>query len=394
MRLLVVELSAEAGLLHYAVQLADALAGQGHSVDLLVPRGNELAEHPGAARRRALLDPGLVGRSPAPRPGLSYQLRRCRVATGLTKAWTRVVWESWRGGHDALIVGSDMTISVGALGALVLTALPRPPTTVHICHNVRPYDRWGGQELFLTSGSAVRLLRTIYPRFDLVLVHGERSRAEFEATWPATRLEMIPMGDQRLFASEPPAPSDEERVLFFGDWRKVKGLPVLMGAFDRLANRRGGARLTIAGRPAPADLDPDGVRRWAVTHGDRVEVMDRYIPRPEVSALFARARVVVTPYLAASQSAVVHMAMTMARAVVASDVGDLGAVVRHEESGLLVPAGDPGALSNALERVLADPALANRMGSEGRRQSQSDSSWEAVAKRVESVLSPVVSRSA
>lgn len=391
MRILVVETSAQGGLLHYSVQLADALAARGHSIDLLVPRGNELADVAGPARRRAVLSPVSGSRTSARASGLPRQLRRARVAGSLGRSWVRAIWESWRGDHDALIVGSDMTISVGALGALALTALPRPAVTVHICHNVRPYDRWGGQELYLTSGTALRLLRTIYPRFDLVVVHGERSRAEFEAAWPPTRLAVIPHGDQRLFACEPPPPSEEERVLFFGDWLRVKGLPVLMTAFDRLVARREGARLTIAGRPASADFDPDSVRRWAVSHGDRVEVIDRYVPRAEVQGLFARARVVVAPYLVASQSGVVHLAMTMARAVVASDAGDLAAVVRHEETGLVTPVGDPEALSDALARVLADPALAERLGSGGRQQSQSGSSWETVAKRLEEQIIPVVS---
>ena len=51
MRIAVVEPTSQGGLLHYAFQLADALAERGHAVDLLVPAGNELAQHPGAARR-------------------------------------------------------------------------------------------------------------------------------------------------------------------------------------------------------------------------------------------------------------------------------------------------------------------------------------------------------
>jgi glycosyltransferase involved in cell wall biosynthesis len=78
--------------------------------------------------------------------------------------------------------------------------------------------------------------------------------------------------------------------------------------------------------------------------------------------------------------------MTLGRAVVASDVGDLRGAVADGSSGLLVAPADAQALATALERVLADPALAGRMGAEGRRRVLEHSSWELVAERVEAEL--------
>jgi glycosyltransferase involved in cell wall biosynthesis len=159
-----------------------------------------------------------------------------------------------------------------------------------------------------------------------------------------------------------------------------------MDAFEELLTRRPTACLTIAGSPCPVDLDPEVVRRWAARHPDHVEVIDRYIPVAEVPDLFGQARVVVTPYLTGYQSGVVHLAMTMARAIVCSEVGDLTKAVVDGETGLTVPPGDPHALALALERVLSDPKLAERLGNEGRRRLLEGSSWEVVAKRVEHAL--------
>jgi glycosyltransferase involved in cell wall biosynthesis len=78
--------------------------------------------------------------------------------------------------------------------------------------------------------------------------------------------------------------------------------------------------------------------------------------------------------------------MTMARPVVATDVGDLGQVVIDGETGFLVPPGDLEALSDALERVIADPGLAESLGAAARRRLLEGSSWEAVAERVEGIL--------
>lgn len=51
--------------------------------------------------------------------------------------------------------------------------------------------------------------------------------------------------------------------------------------------------------------------------------------------------------------------------VVAGDIGGLREIVKDEESGLLVPPGKPGALAAALERLLSDRALGERLAEKG-----------------------------
>jgi phosphatidyl-myo-inositol dimannoside synthase len=71
--------------------------------------------------------------------------------------------------------------------------------------------------------------------------------------------------------------------------------------------------------------------------------------------------------------------------VVAGNVaGALDAVV-DGETGFLVDPEDPGAVAEALVRLLTDPALARRMGEAGAARAR-DFSWRAVARRVEAVL--------
>jgi glycosyltransferase involved in cell wall biosynthesis len=54
-------------------------------------------------------------------------------------------------------------------------------------------------------------------------------------------------------------------------------------------------------------------------------------------------------------------------AVVAADVGSVAEVVRDGETGLLVPPEDPAALAAAIRRLLADDALRQRLGAQGRQ---------------------------
>jgi glycosyltransferase involved in cell wall biosynthesis len=54
------------------------------------------------------------------------------------------------------------------------------------------------------------------------------------------------------------------------------------------------------------------------------------------------------------------------RPVVTTDVGAVRDVVRDGETGVLVPAGDRGALATAVDTLLSDPALRDRLGSTAR----------------------------
>ena len=391
MRIAVIETAPYGGLLHYSVQLGNGLARRGHDVDLITPRDHELVDRPGPARMRAVLTPTVHSTAPPP-PGLvAVTVKRAGVAIRLTRSWLRILWEVARGRYDVVLLDASVDVSVAAAGAAALTALPGGPPIVRIHHDARVFNRWGGDRRYGGSAVLMWLLRTAFERFALIFLHGERSKEEFESHWGGTApIALIPHGDERVFTSDPPAPSSEQHTLFFGHWNRVKGLPVLMDAFDLVGERLPQATLTIAGAANPRDVDVDGIRRWAAGHGGRVELIEQYVPLDDVPALFARARTVVVPYVAGYQSGIVHLAMTMGRAVVASDIGDIGSAVIAGETGLLVPPGDAAALADALEAVLTQPELAARMGASGRDRVMSASAWETVAESVESNLERVV----
>jgi glycosyltransferase involved in cell wall biosynthesis len=388
-RIAIVETAPLGGLLHYAVQLGDGLAERGHDVELIVPRDNELAEHRGAATMRAVLTPPVRGSDAPPSNRIGRVVRRAGVALRLGRAWSEVVWRANRGDFDVVVLNPGLHLSLSAFGALTLGVVPHRFKIANVAHNVEGLDRFAAEGERRRVSITRAILRRALARFDLVFVHGERSRRVYRERWPSTRVAVIPHGDERIFGDAPP-PADEERILFFGDWNVVKGLPVLMEAFDLLIAERPGVRLTIAGTPYPRDIDVDGIERWARGHGDAVELIGRYVALEEVPGVFGRARVVVTPYVAGFQSGVIHLAMTMARAVVTSDVGDLSSAVRDGETGLVVPPKDPGRLSEALATVVSDPELAQRYGLAGREKVLADSGWEQVAAEAEAALESLV----
>lgn len=74
--------------------------------------------------------------------------------------------------------------------------------------------------------------------------------------------------------------------------------------------------------------------------------------------------------------------MAMGKAIVASRLGQIGDVLRDEETALLVKPGDARQLSEAILRLANAPDLRDRLGVAARREAQAQHTWTHNARRV------------
>jgi glycosyltransferase involved in cell wall biosynthesis len=88
-----------------------------------------------------------------------------------------------------------------------------------------------------------------------------------------------------------------------------------------------------------------------------IEIRNRFIPRSEAAQLFVEADLLVLPYIQASQSGPLIIAMAFGLPVVATDVGDITSVVRSIGMGLIVPPRDSYALAEAISKAALDENL-------------------------------------
>jgi len=144
-------------------------------------------------------------------------------------------------------------------------------------------------------------------------------------------------------------------ILFFGRIYPYKGLSHLIAAEPLVARAIGDVVTTIAGFG-----DEFGPYAASITAPERFDVRNRVIPDDEAAALFARAHVLVLPYVEASQSGVLAVAAACGLPVVATDVGEIGALVRATGIGLLAPPANPQALADALITMASDADLRAR----------------------------------
>jgi glycosyltransferase involved in cell wall biosynthesis len=180
-------------------------------------------------------------------------------------------------------------------------------------------------------------------------------------------------------------PGDD--VVFAGRLSVEKGAHVLVAAFGAIAARHPASHLSVAGDgPQRAELEAVANR---VAPG-RVTFHGLVTPE-RVRELMQSARVVSVPSITVEVAPlVITEAALLGRAVVANDRPSERELLRNGELGLLVPAGDVPALSAALDRLLGDAALAERLGGLARAAALKRHSPEAAVAAHHAVYSEAI----
>lgn len=264
--------------------------------------------------------------------------------------------------------------------------LPAGRPLVLTAHDVLPREPRPGQ---------LAAQKRLYERFDAIVVHSQNGRQRLVAELGVAeeRVHVIPHGAFTHLAggaasaaataaagrSEPVAidpPSDDRLVvLCFGLMRPYKGIGVLLDAW-RGANPGqapvDGAELWIAGMPK---MDVSALRAASPAN---VRWDARFVGDDGLSAYFARADLVVLPYLEADQSGVLYTALAFGKPLLLSDVGGFPELA-DTGAAKIVPAGDAGALRQALQELLADREALERMGAAALAAAEGHYSWSHVA---------------
>jgi phosphatidylinositol alpha-mannosyltransferase len=203
---------------------------------------------------------------------------------------------------------------------------------------------------------------------------------------------VIPNGvDVARFATAVPIARWQDgipNVLFVGRHEPRKGLLDLLKAHRILRRTGGKSRLLIVGS-GPQERE---ARRYVATRGlNGVEFLGR-VSDDEKAQLYKTADVYVSPATGGESFGIVLLeAMAAGTPIVASDIHGYKGVVRRGREGLLVPPRQPRELAVAIDRLLGDPALRERMGASGRARAE-EFSWPRVTAKVDDYYGFVIRR--
>lgn len=342
------------GISQHTSQLAAALASAGTTVTKISWK----SQYPRRLYGREQYDTDA-----APEPDTEWLLRW----------WNPVSW--FRAGliaRRADIVIMPWVTPVHALCQLLILVLARRSLRVVHVHNVLPHERLPFERI---------LARATLSRADLLTVHAASLQSELRELDIAPTVAVVAM-PPLLEATPTPVPSAPPyRLLFIGMIRQYKGLDIAIAAADLLRRQGVPVELTVAGEvweeaciPSPAEMAALEVP---------LETHYGYVSDERLLAMLEEHHVLVAPYRSATQSAVVSLALTTGRAVVATDVGGLGEIVREGVNGAIAAPDDIEAFAEAIRRVLSD------VDGLGLGAAQSCGTWNDYVEVLESQLSAV-----
>ncbi len=212
--------------------------------------------------------------------------------------------------------------------------LPMPPLYALLAHLVRGRcARW-----LCVSDASRRMVRTLGIAED--------------------RIELLYNAVEPGFLQAPPPASElagpGPHLGIFGVLEPRKGHPILLRAVAML-ERFPTAQTWIVGAPGFAEHRGylEHLRKLATELGlsDRVHFLGH---RTDIPALMAGMdAVVLASTCLESLPTVLIEACMLGRPVVASDVGGVNEIITHDQTGLIVPAGDAAALASALTQILS-----------------------------------------
>lgn len=320
---------------------------------------------------------------------VAYEVAGWRAAVPGFGNWTvragirarRAIRRLRRGGPlDALFVHTQVP------AILVRDHLRRTPTVVSLDATPMQYDELGAHYGHDTGRRAVETLkwranRACFATAEAIVAWAEWTKEGLVADYdvPPGKVTVIPPG------------VDVERWSAYGDEAvrsDVGPLRVLFVGGD--LERKGGLDLLAAARSlreAGVDVELDLVTRDDVPGQEGVRAHHGLTPNsPALIELYHRADVFCLPTLGDCLPMVLSEAGAVGLPLVSTDVGAIREIVRHEDTGLLVPVGDPAALAAALHRLAGDPDLRHAMGESARRLVRAEFDAKTNAARLVTLL--------
>jgi starch synthase len=346
MKVCIVELIREGGMLHYASQMSNSLSKQANTtVYVVVPKGADVGLFNDQVQVRTV---PTIGRHPF------------RIDVLL---------------RHILDINPDV-IHITIRHPLTLPLLPifralKIPVILTV-HDVECHVGERSLIAEISTWFSTKLSNAIF-------IHDEKSKTKLISRGvPEAKLHTIPHGDYSFFTNYKTNVEESENntVLFFGRILKYKGLEYLIKAEPNISKTIPGFKIIIAGEGDFSEYENMIVNR------DRYEIINEYIPDTLVPDLFTRATVVILPYIEASQTGIVPIAYAFKKPVIATDVGALSEVVENGVTGLIVSPGDVDALSKSVIYLLENALLPKRMGMAGYNKMCREMSWDSISKRL------------
>ena len=282
--------------------------------------------------------------------------------------------------------------------AKLLYDIPHVATT----HSLEPRRPWKAEQLGGGYALSSFCERTALESADAVIAVSGAMRDDVLACYPAIdpdRVVVVHNGvDTEAFTPDhhtdalPPLGIDPDRpyVTFVGRITRQKGIDLLLDAAERFDPET--QLVLLPSAPDTPEVGEEMRARAEALARRRSGVLwlEQVLPRPQLVEVLSNSAVAICPSVYEPFGLVNVEAMACGTAVVATDVGGIPEIVVDGETGVLVHIelsdGKPvdpdrfvGELADAVNALVSDPSLTERMGAAGRKRVVDEFSWPSIA---------------
>ncbi len=235
------------------------------------------------------------------------------------------------------------------------------------------------------------LFRWMLKKADKIVVNSTFMEKRVKEIYSETSVSVIPMGSsiepQNL--TDKKKNNDSKTILFVGRLIKLKGVEYLIKAFTLLPDKSN-LTLNIIG------LGPELNNLKNLTQKLNIESNVHFLgikKGKELEEIYINADIFVLPSIIDENGfteglgVVLIEAMQRNTAVIASNIGGIVDIVKDRKTGLLVPEKDAIALAGAIEELLDDKELYNKVVTGATNHIKSYFSWDRISKKYEEIYS-------
>ena len=156
-----------------------------------------------------------------------------------------------------------------------------------------------------------------------------------------------------------------------------KGLDYLLPAIEQIHQEYPDCRLVVAG---------GGRYHFDISHYQRLDYIDirnRFIPNEELVALIQNCVFMVCPYTDATQSGVIMSAFACNKPVIATNVGGLPEMVKHQRYGLIIKEKNVDALVRSITTLWRQADIVNTYSEQiCQDYNTGELSWRKIAENI------------
>lgn len=174
---------------------------------------------------------------------------------------------------------------------------------------------------------------------------------------------------------------DKTKILFVGRLIDGKGVSDLIKAVEKI--KIFDWVLLIVGDGPQSENLKEEVKRFGI--GDRVVFLGQ-MERQKLMGIMKVVDIVVNPSYTEGLPTVIVEAAKCGKAIVATDVGGTGEIIKDGKSGFLVPAKDVLTLSEKIEILIKDSSLRKQLGQSAKEGVKNKFNWETSIKNYINIL--------